>query len=61
MQTELERNRVDKEKIDHVQFMIDQGVLKDDGSGTRAPVREEEESEMIRLSQYDDAQSQQAV
>lgn len=50
MQTELERNRVDKEKIDHVQFMIDQGVLKDDGSGKLTPVRDEEESEMIRLS-----------
>ena len=59
MQEQLMENQVNSAQINQVQNMLNQGWMKDDGTGQLIPVTDEEESEYIRLSQYDDAQSKQ--
>ena len=58
MQQMLLQNQADQDKIDQVQNMINQGWLKDGGDGRVVPVTDGDESEMIRLSAFDDAESQ---
>ncbi len=57
MQTQLEQAALNKVKLDQVQGAFNQGILKAGEDGKIEVVLDPEESEMIRLSQYDDAQS----
>ena len=58
MQQQLAQNQVDNTKINQVQGLLEQGVLKVNEGHDIEVVTDPEESEMIRLSQFDDAQSQ---
>ena len=61
MQQQLDQNQVDQGRIRHVQHLVNEGILKDDGKGVLMAVVDPDESEMFRLSEYEDAESQQVA
>ena len=61
MQQKMQRTDVENNQIQQVKDLLDQGLLKINQDQIIEPVADPEESEMLRLSQFDDAESKLAV
>ena len=61
MQQKMQRTDVENNQVQQVKDLLDQGLLKINQNQIIEPVADPEESEMLRLSQFDDAESKLAV